>query len=144
MPAREAKEVLGEDVWKNYFKFCFERNPLDRVISMYHWKNKRNRWKDISEFINKKNLRPLKKKGYYVYTINDEIAVDKIYPYETLEDSLEDVRKMLNIVEDIELFRAKTQYRNKDKKKLKLKSEERGLIKNYFKEEINFLGYEDV
>ncbi|MBR8828221.1 MAG: sulfotransferase family 2 domain-containing protein [Gomphosphaeria aponina SAG 52.96 = DSM 107014] len=35
--ALKAKEVLGEEIWDNYFKFSFIRNPWDLVVSTYHW-----------------------------------------------------------------------------------------------------------
>ena len=36
-PAWLARAKLGEKVWSSYFKFCFERNPWDKVISRYWW-----------------------------------------------------------------------------------------------------------
>ena len=35
--AKEAKEILGNDIWDNYFKFSFVRNPWDLLVSTYHW-----------------------------------------------------------------------------------------------------------
>ena len=142
MPAREAKEILGEEVWNNYFKFCFERNPWDRVISMYYWKNKRNKWNNISEFINKKNLKPLKKKGYYIYTIQNEVVVDKVYLYENLQEAMNDIKKRLDIDCELEVPKAKTQYRKKNiESKNDLDYEEIKFIERYFKEEVNLIGY---
>src|SRR5206468_10429835 len=36
MPASEVKNQVPTDVWDNYFKFCVERNPWDKVLSHYH------------------------------------------------------------------------------------------------------------
>ena len=36
--AIEAKKVLGEEVWDNYFKFSFVRNPYDRFVSYAFFK----------------------------------------------------------------------------------------------------------
>lgn len=33
------RKEVGEKVWKEYFIFCFERNPWDKMISWYHWDN---------------------------------------------------------------------------------------------------------
>jgi hypothetical protein len=38
MPAIRVKELIGNDVWNGYHKFCFERNPWDKVVSYYNWK----------------------------------------------------------------------------------------------------------
>jgi hypothetical protein len=43
--AREAKEILGDEIWDNYFKFSFIRNPWDLTVSTYHWWLK-TKWDD--------------------------------------------------------------------------------------------------
>ena len=35
--AVEIQEVIGADIFQNYFKFAFVRNPFDKVVSEYHW-----------------------------------------------------------------------------------------------------------
>lgn len=32
-----AKGILGNKIWNEYFKFSFIRNPWDLVVSTYHW-----------------------------------------------------------------------------------------------------------
>ncbi len=38
MPAREIRNQVGAEIWDSYFKFCFERNPWEKVVSYYLWK----------------------------------------------------------------------------------------------------------
>lgn len=38
MPATRVRELVGEDIWNSYYKFCYERNPWAKVVSYYHWK----------------------------------------------------------------------------------------------------------
>jgi hypothetical protein len=38
MPAGRVRELIGEDIWNSYHKFCFERNPWEKVVSYYNWK----------------------------------------------------------------------------------------------------------
>jgi len=55
--ARFIKKKLAETVWNRYFKFCFERNPWDKVISMYYERYSDNTGKKtLSEFINSDEL----------------------------------------------------------------------------------------
>lgn len=35
MPASRIKELVGEEVWNSYFKFCIVRNPWEKVISAF-------------------------------------------------------------------------------------------------------------
>jgi hypothetical protein len=35
--AKKAREAIEPEIWDNYFKFSFIRNPWDMVVSTYHW-----------------------------------------------------------------------------------------------------------
>ena len=37
MPAWLLRAQVGHDTWDRYFKFCFERNPWEKVASLYSW-----------------------------------------------------------------------------------------------------------
>lgn len=118
MTAKEAKAVIDEQVWNTYFKFCVVRNPWDRYISLYHWRNKSEPRPTISEFINSKAPRVLKKRGYGLYTIDGSLAVDFICRFERLSEDLEEFTRKVGIPEKLELPNAKSKYR-KDKRHYK-------------------------
>ncbi|PSF39495.1 hypothetical protein C7H19_01525 [Aphanothece hegewaldii CCALA 016] len=91
-----AKEVLGEEIWNNYFKFSFVRNPWDLLVSTYHWWLS-TKWdddkqtgqqirsmKNFEEYV----LSPYCRKGNslkFLCDENENILVDFIGKQETLE-----------------------------------------------------------
>ena len=143
MPAKEVKKLIGKKIWNNYYKFCFERNPWDRVISKYYWRFRNKQRPTLSTFIYSDKILTLKKRGFWLYTIDGEIAVDKVCRYEYINEELEKIRTMLGIPGKLELPDAKSGFR-KDKRHYRdiLNEEEKEKIAEIFNDEINLFGYE--
>lgn len=40
MPASELKQILGDGIWNNYFKFSVIRCPFEKVVSAFYWSRK--------------------------------------------------------------------------------------------------------
>ncbi len=141
--AQEIKALVDEDVWNTYYKFCIERNPWDRCISQYYWKYRAGSKSTISEFVNSNEPLVLKKKGYDLYTINGNLAVDKVCKFENLADELKEVCNKVGITEKLELPKAKSKFR-KDKRHYKdvLSDADRDRVASLFRDEINLMGYE--
>ncbi len=47
MPAARIRERVGAKVWNSYFKFCFERNPWDKVVSWYYFRQRADTGTDL-------------------------------------------------------------------------------------------------
>jgi hypothetical protein len=140
--AKKIKAYVGKEVWDSYYKFCIERNPWDRVVSLYYWRFKLEPRPMISEFINSKVPKILKKRGMRLYTIKGNVAVDKICKFENLADDLEEIRKHVGIPEKLELPRAKSSFRkNKLHYREILSEADREKVARLFHEEIDLLGY---
>jgi hypothetical protein len=140
--AKEIRRLIGRTVWDNYYKFCFERNPWDRLISMYYWRCRTEPRPTITEFLESEFPPRLKRMGYDLYTIDGGVAVDKICRFENLHEELETIRNQLGIPEKLELPRAKSSYR-KDTRNYReiLNDIEKEKIAELFFEEINLFGY---
>ena len=140
--AKEIKQLVSEDIWNNYYKFCFERNPWDRVISFYYWRLKKNPQQTISEFIDSGLPEVLHEYGYGRYTINDKIVVNRVCLFENLSRELEIISKKLNFPEIPVLPKAKSAIR-KDKRHYReiLNSEDKKKIEKLFHREIQLFNY---
>jgi len=143
MSARDVRELVSRKIWKTYFKFCVERNPWDRLVSLYYWMYRLKPPPTFSDFVRSEFPFRLNQKGFGIYTIDGKIAVDKICRFENLENELEEIRMQLGIPEKLVLPRAKSQFR-KDLKGYReyFNVEERARIEEIFSDEINLLGYE--
>ena len=141
--AKKVKANIGEQVWNSYYKFCFERNPWDRIISQYYWRYRSEPRPTISEFVGSRSPLCLKRKGFELYTIDGQVAVDKVCRFENLSEELEVIRKQFGIPEKLELPTAKSGLR-KDKRSYRdiLGEEEKVKIAELFRDEINLMGYE--
>ena len=136
IPANRVKRMIGKDKWDLYYKFCFERNPWDRVISQYYWRTQEPR-PNIKSFLKSRHFKDLIKRGRKVYTINNKIVVDKIYKFEELEKSIMHIKDRLNLPRDLILPITKsTTRKNKGSYKNILSNKERDYIGRMFNDEI--------
>lgn len=140
MGAKDIIRYVSEDIWSSYFKFCFERNPWDKIISWYYWKHKKEPRPPISDFIHSKEANTMK--GFELYTINAEVVVDKVYLYEDLQGSLRDIQQRLHLDEPIILPNAKSNFRvDRTPYKNILSNADRDKIACVYAREIALLGY---
>lgn len=142
IPAREVKKIIGDRIWDSYYKFCFERNPWDRVLSLYYWRHKKEPRPALSRFIDSKRLKSLKKRGYEVYTIDNRIAVDKVYLFENLAHEAETISRILGFPDSLKLPRAKSSFRNDRRPYREIFTDtDREKIEKIFSREIALFGY---
>jgi hypothetical protein len=141
--AAEVSKKIGPEIWDSYYKFCFERNPWDRVVSLYFWKHSSEPRPSLSEFLAAKPPRILKQRGIDLYTINGRIAVDRVCRFESLTDDLEAVRLHLGIPEKLDLPRAKSHFRKvKGNYRDMYNDIDRERVAELFADEIKLFGYQ--
>jgi hypothetical protein len=118
MPAEELRDKIDPNIWENYFKFCVVRNPFEKVLSIFSFIIRNN---SVGENVPIKALFEvflpiiLETPLFFdrmVYTINEEVCVDRILRYETLEEDFSNVCDILDIPYE-NLPKINNQYRKK-------------------------------
>jgi hypothetical protein len=112
--AAAARRLVGERVWAEYFKFCIERNPFDRAISIYSFKRRLGALPDVNEYICSLDSKRLS--NWRRYAIDDEIVVDHVGRYEDLAAETAALARRLGLPE-FPLPRTKTEYRTENEKR---------------------------
>src|SRR3990172_4785436 len=75
MPASRVRSYVGEEIWRSYFKFAFDRNPWDRQVSWYLYKTKSKRARPSFERFMASRRRAFVN-NYALYTVDGALAVD--------------------------------------------------------------------
>lgn len=168
--AVDIRRFVSRDVWEGYYKFCVERNPWDKAVSLYAW------WRELeaqfrrdpvafrselgpaargvewmiahhpvgdmtlSQFVQSGRANLVH--GYDLYTIDGEVAVDRILRFERLAEELAEVARHLGIHDLPDLPRAKSGVRSVGLHHRDLFDEaDRAKIARVFAREIALLGY---
>ena len=141
--AKPVRWFIGEEIWQSYFKFCFARNPWDRAVSQYYWRRAEGAPHSFTEFIDSHNLKSLKKKGFGLYTIDGDVAVDRVCLYENMAAELAYISERLQLPGKLSLPRSKSSSRrDKEHYSSFFDKKDRDKVGQLFAEEINLLGYE--
>lgn len=121
MPAKEIKDLVGDRLWEDYFKFTVVRNPYDKMVSaFYHFEMSRNPEKyrfskesDIELFRNwVKNGGKLADR--HIYCIDEEEVVDFYIRYDRLNEGIKTVCEKLKLDFNPEMLpKLKGEFRNK-------------------------------
>lgn len=140
--AYQIKNWIGKDMWNSYYKFCFERNPWDKVISHYYYRGGEKRYKSVTNYFEDGGLQKLS--SFHQYTLDGyTIDVDRVFPYENLKDSLIEISQQIGKEVSLPPHHAKGNYRDRSIKYSDLlTAEERFKIEVAFAREIKLMGYE--
>lgn len=116
MPAAAARATVGPKIWDSYYKFTLARNPFDVAVSRFFMHQHRGvaSAREFRSWLTGPDARIDRNLG--IYMIDGEISVDKIVPYEALEQGLHDVSAAIGLPENIygvmRSIRAKASYRS--------------------------------
>jgi len=145
---------LPQEVWRDYFKFAFVRDPYDRMLSWYFYR-KRNQLKDPSysrhhlytgnisfdEFVGTFSKNELMfKQVDFIAPHNGGLLVDTVGRFENLQEDFSNICEQLSIPHmHLPLIRAS----KKPSAGLRgiWTSKSRGIVNEYFREDFEFFGY---
>lgn len=141
IPASEARRYLGGKIWNSYYKFCFDRNPWDRVVSAYFWQRYQiDASVSFEDFL---SGRTELLSNFDLYSIDSRIAVDFVGRYENLAADLRCALGHIGLPQNLELPRLKAKART-DKRPYQeiITPEQEALIASRCAREIALLDYQ--
>ncbi|QVL50133.1 MAG: hypothetical protein KFB96_06620 [Thiocapsa sp.] len=161
IPAWQIRARVPRKIWDNYYKFTIERNPWDKCVSRYfHSKGiYEKKYQSALSFgswlryFEGRLREPWTTRCWgseapynfprYADPWTDEILVDRVCRYETLNSDLTDVFRFLGVpFESLDRFRAKSSYRPVMQNTTELMNEEHiETIRSIFANEIALMGY---
>jgi hypothetical protein len=101
--AARIRERIGVRTWDSYFKFTFERDPWDKVVSWFYWQMRATDRLDFRDFV----LTAPLPTDFDRYSIRGELAMDYVGRFEHLSDDLATVFARVGIDAPVELTREK-------------------------------------
>lgn len=131
------KNHISAEVWEGYYKFCFERNPLSKIISWYKWLNRSGKWESFSDFL--KSPQAFRVKGIQLYTIDSHIVVDEIFKFEELDYACEKISQRCGLPEKLSLVSTKSS--GTSVKTLVPDNEEKKLLTQVYARELTMFDY---
>ena len=140
-PARLARQAAGADAWRGYFKFCFERNPYDKAISRYYWSTRKlAKRPPIAAYLASERRSQIS--NWWIYTEQDQIAVDFVGRYENLAGDLREALRRIGIAAEPTLPHTKSRVRE-DRRHYSqlLDARARGLVSEICARELAQFGY---
>ena len=142
MPAWRVRTYVGEDIWKRYYKFSFERNPWDRQVSWYHYKTKSRSGAAKPSFAAfNADRRRAWVENWDLYTTDGSIILDFVGRYESLDADFAKVLEAIGLTGQVTLPKTNV---SKDRKSYREYYDEasRALVADWYQPEIRHFGYE--
>ncbi len=153
MPASEILRKISPDMWHSYYKFCFERNPYDKVASFYFFHKRPDKIEiDFKEFCSRcyngtfKYGLPVDFDKYGTQESaggkNLRLLVDFVGKYESLVSDFSQICGRLGIPFDGTLTREKASTRPKEDHYSKYYDPQTiNIVSSAFRREIALFGY---
>ncbi len=143
MPAWRVRQYCGEDVWRSYYKFSFERNPWDRQVSWYHYKTKSKSEAAKPSFdVFNRDRRRAWVENWDLYTDKGQQLLDFVGRYESLEADFDAVLERIGLKGQVGLPRANVSRSRSGGYREYYDDKSRALIADWYAPEIRQFGYQ--
>jgi hypothetical protein len=142
--AAELKAIVGDPTWHEYKKIVVERNPWDRMISLWRYKTREGPPVSFEEFLRAVEAGVYPRSvwlNWPMYTIADRVVVDTVIRYEHLDTQLHQVMLSLGVPFDGGLPRLKSGLRGPDDHVQSLSTDQVDRIATLCHREIQEFGY---
>ncbi len=141
MPAKRVKSIIDRGSWETYFKFCIERNPWDKAVSLYYWRTRNmNPKPNLLEYLQTVDVNHLS--NFEIYSIDGDLAVDYVGSYENLDEEINKIGEILELPNKIILPKAKGATRKDERDYTNIVGfEEKKIVDRVCAREIALFGY---
>lgn len=156
LPAVQIEPIVPRRVWNDYFKFCVERNPWDKVLSHYFY-HKHSRFQKLSpppevmQSSGDLSLDDVLFSDWYVPPRDMDkymngrgaMAIDRVLHYETLDEELSEIFGQLGVPFNGALDKTVDNDYRKDREHYRdiLSPKQADRIAEVFKREIGMFGF---
>jgi len=140
MPAAQIRDLVGDRIWRSYFTFCFDRNPWEKVVSLYYHRHRVPPRPGLAAFV--RGTAAADAYNWPLYTVDDRPIVDFVGRYEEMDACLLKVLRQIGLPEPQQLPRAKTQFRPQRDVEERLHGSAVARISELYAAEIAYHGYE--
>ena len=96
------RDYVGEEIWRSYFKFAFDRNPWDRQISWYLYKTKTKASRPSFESFMASRRRAYVS-NHEIYMEDGALAVDFVGRYEDLDADLAKALRLIGVARRLDV-----------------------------------------
>lgn len=110
MTMKDVLERLPDLDLSGFFVFAVERDPVDRMMSLYHFRGGDSRWENFNRFLAKRSKK-ISISSWDLYHVDGVNVADQIYFYEDLAGAFEDLTQRFGVEVKLPAYRAKGQYR---------------------------------
>lgn len=149
--AAPAREYVGRRTWDAYYKFSIERNPWDRLVSLYWWRWRKNPRRQVpfrtfveaacsGDIDEAKRARAREASNWPIYAIDDELVVDDVVDYGRLTEGLTAIADRVGLAFDGWLPRLKSGSRRDP---VVFDREMSDMVRDAFHREIEMFGYSE-